>query len=149
VIDALPCMSPEQLQGRRVDLARGCLYEMATGQRPSHTYNKLVPFVGFTLWKYCLFLSSLGVRRCRVGRHDTQLYTGDKTHLTKQLARDVSHRSAMEQSRTPEFGSARSAAPVRQHSGCPWSAQSAATARTLANAAWTTVVWCSQLRVGV
>jgi len=29
--------------------------------------------------------------QCRVGRHDTQLYTGDKTHLTKQLARDVSH----------------------------------------------------------
>jgi conjugative relaxase-like TrwC/TraI family protein len=30
------------------------------------------------------------------GRYDAQLYTDDKTHLTEQLARDVSHRSAME-----------------------------------------------------
>ena len=30
------------------------------------------------------------------GRYDAQLYTNDKTHLTEQLSRDVSHRSAME-----------------------------------------------------
>jgi ATP-dependent exoDNAse (exonuclease V) alpha subunit len=30
------------------------------------------------------------------GRHDAQIYTNDKTHLTEQLSRDVSHRSAME-----------------------------------------------------
>jgi hypothetical protein len=33
------------------------------------------------------------------GRYDTQLYTNDKTHLTEQLSRDVSHRSAIEPSR--------------------------------------------------
>src|SRR6266478_4784955 len=33
------------------------------------------------------------------GRHDAQIYTNDKTHLTKQLSRDVSHRSAIEPSR--------------------------------------------------
>ncbi|HTF24758.1 MAG TPA: MobF family relaxase [Candidatus Limnocylindria bacterium] len=33
------------------------------------------------------------------GRYDAQLYTNDKTHLTEQLSRDVSHRSAMEPSR--------------------------------------------------
>jgi conjugative relaxase-like TrwC/TraI family protein len=33
------------------------------------------------------------------GRYDAQLYTNDKTHLTKQLSRDVSHRSAIEPSR--------------------------------------------------
>jgi hypothetical protein len=30
-------------------------------------------------------------------RHDVRLYTNDKTRLTEQLSRDVSHRSAMEQ----------------------------------------------------
>jgi ATP-dependent exoDNAse (exonuclease V) alpha subunit len=30
------------------------------------------------------------------GRYDAQLYTNDKSHLTEQLSRDVSHRSAME-----------------------------------------------------
>jgi hypothetical protein len=33
------------------------------------------------------------------GRYDAQLYSNDKTHLTEQLARDVSHRSAIEPSR--------------------------------------------------
>jgi len=33
------------------------------------------------------------------GRYDAKLYTNDKTHLTEQLARDVSHRSAMGPSR--------------------------------------------------
>ncbi len=33
------------------------------------------------------------------GRYDAQLYTDDKTHLSEQLSRDVSHRSAMEPSR--------------------------------------------------
>src|SRR5438874_10441366 len=33
------------------------------------------------------------------GRNDAQLYTNDKSHLTEQLSRDVSHRSAMETSR--------------------------------------------------
>jgi ATP-dependent exoDNAse (exonuclease V) alpha subunit len=37
------------------------------------------------------------------GRYDVQLYTNDKSHLTGQLSRDVSHRSAIEQTRTPEF----------------------------------------------
>ena len=37
------------------------------------------------------------------GRYDAQLYTNDKTHLTEHLSRDVSRRSAMEQTRTPEF----------------------------------------------
>jgi conjugative relaxase-like TrwC/TraI family protein len=30
------------------------------------------------------------------GRYDAQLYTNDKSHLTEQLSREVSHRSAME-----------------------------------------------------
>ena len=33
------------------------------------------------------------------GRYDAQLYTNDKTHLTEQLSRDVSHRSAIEPNR--------------------------------------------------
>jgi hypothetical protein len=33
------------------------------------------------------------------GRYDAQLYTDDKTQLTEQLSRDVSHRSAIEPSR--------------------------------------------------
>jgi ATP-dependent exoDNAse (exonuclease V) alpha subunit len=33
------------------------------------------------------------------GRYDAKLYTNDKTHLTEQLSRDVSHRSAIEPSR--------------------------------------------------
>jgi len=33
------------------------------------------------------------------GRYDAQLYTNDKAHLTEQLSRDVSHRSAIEPSR--------------------------------------------------
>src|SRR6202171_852599 len=37
------------------------------------------------------------------GRYDAHLYTNDKTHLTEQLSRDVSRRSAMEQTRAPEF----------------------------------------------
>src|SRR5438874_10111336 len=32
------------------------------------------------------------------GRYDAKVYTNDKTHLTEQLSRDVSRRSAMEQS---------------------------------------------------
>jgi ATP-dependent exoDNAse (exonuclease V) alpha subunit len=32
------------------------------------------------------------------GRYDAQIYTNDKTHLTEQLSRDVSRRSAMEPS---------------------------------------------------
>jgi ATP-dependent exoDNAse (exonuclease V) alpha subunit len=32
------------------------------------------------------------------GRYDAQIYTNDKSHLTEQLSRDVSHRSAMEAS---------------------------------------------------
>jgi ATP-dependent exoDNAse (exonuclease V) alpha subunit len=33
------------------------------------------------------------------GRYDAQIYMNDKSHLTEQLSRDVSHRSAMEPSR--------------------------------------------------
>jgi ATP-dependent exoDNAse (exonuclease V) alpha subunit len=33
------------------------------------------------------------------GRYDAQLYTNDKKHLTEQLSRDVSHRSAIEPTR--------------------------------------------------
>jgi hypothetical protein len=33
------------------------------------------------------------------GRYDAQVYTNDKNHLTEQLPRDVSHRSAIEPSR--------------------------------------------------
>ena len=36
------------------------------------------------------------------GRYDAQVYTNDKTHLTEQLSRDVSHRVAIEPSRTTE-----------------------------------------------
>ncbi len=32
------------------------------------------------------------------GRYDAQIHTNDKTHLTDQLSRDVSHRSAIEPS---------------------------------------------------
>ena len=35
------------------------------------------------------------------GRYDAQLYTDDKTHLTEQLSREVSHRSAIEPIREP------------------------------------------------
>jgi ATP-dependent exoDNAse (exonuclease V) alpha subunit len=34
------------------------------------------------------------------GRYDAQVYTNDKGHLAEQLSRDVSHRSAMESSRS-------------------------------------------------
>jgi ATP-dependent exoDNAse (exonuclease V) alpha subunit len=34
------------------------------------------------------------------GRYDAQVYTNDKAHLAEQLSRDVSHRSAMESSRS-------------------------------------------------
>jgi ATP-dependent exoDNAse (exonuclease V) alpha subunit len=37
------------------------------------------------------------------GRYDAQLYTNDKSRLIEQLSRDVSHRTAMEQIRTPEL----------------------------------------------
>jgi conjugative relaxase-like TrwC/TraI family protein len=37
------------------------------------------------------------------GRNDAQIYTDDKSQLTAQFSRDVSHRSAMEQTRKPEF----------------------------------------------
>jgi conjugative relaxase-like TrwC/TraI family protein len=36
------------------------------------------------------------------GRHDAQIYTNDKSHLTEQLSRDVSHRSAMEPGRAQQ-----------------------------------------------
>src|SRR6266478_9802606 len=35
-------------------------------------------------------------------RYDAQIYTNDKTSLTEQLSRDVSHRSALESTRAPE-----------------------------------------------
>jgi len=35
------------------------------------------------------------------GRYDAHLYTNDKTHLAETLSREVSHRSAMEQTRAP------------------------------------------------
>jgi hypothetical protein len=37
------------------------------------------------------------------GRNDAQIYTDDKSQLTAQLSRNVSHRSAIEQTRTREF----------------------------------------------
>ena len=37
------------------------------------------------------------------GRYDAQIYTNHKSHLSEQLSLDVSHRSAMEQTRAPEF----------------------------------------------
>jgi ATP-dependent exoDNAse (exonuclease V) alpha subunit len=36
------------------------------------------------------------------GRYDAQIYTNDKGHLTEQLSRDVSHRSAMEPSQVQQ-----------------------------------------------
>jgi conjugative relaxase-like TrwC/TraI family protein len=36
------------------------------------------------------------------GRHDAQIYTNDKSHLTEQLSRDVSHRSAVEPGRAQQ-----------------------------------------------
>jgi ATP-dependent exoDNAse (exonuclease V) alpha subunit len=35
-------------------------------------------------------------------RHDAQIYTNDRAHLAEALGREVSHRSAMEQSRVRE-----------------------------------------------
>jgi conjugative relaxase-like TrwC/TraI family protein len=46
------------------------------------------------------------------GRYDAQLYTNDKGHLTEQVSRDVSHRSAME----PSHESASSAREVKPSS---------------------------------
>ncbi len=37
------------------------------------------------------------------GRYDAQIYTNDKGQLAEQLSRDLSHRSAMDQTRAPEF----------------------------------------------
>ena len=42
---------------------------------------------------------SIGLCGLVAGRYDAQLYSDDKAHLTEQLARDVSHRSAIEPSR--------------------------------------------------
>ncbi|MGH9710737.1 MAG: hypothetical protein ACRD37_09330, partial [Candidatus Acidiferrales bacterium] len=35
-------------------------------------------------------------------RHDAQIYTTDKSHLTEQLSRDMSHRSATEPGRAQQ-----------------------------------------------
>jgi hypothetical protein len=43
-------------------------------------------------------LADLAVSR---GQHDARIYTDDKVTLTRALGRDVSHRSALEQSSTP------------------------------------------------
>ncbi len=37
------------------------------------------------------------------GRYDAQVYMNDKTHLSEQLTREVSHRSAMEQGRLQQL----------------------------------------------
>ena len=52
------------------------------------------------------------------GRYDAHLYTNDKGHLAEQLARDVSHRSAMEPSRE-SISSAREIAPSPARSQVP------------------------------
>ena len=52
------------------------------------------------------------------GRYDAQLYTDDKTHLTEQLSRDVSHRSAIEPGRESAPSAQRiepSSAPSQVH----------------------------------
>src|SRR5712692_11097052 len=45
------------------------------------------------------------------GRYDAQLYTNDKDHLAETLDRDVSHRAAIEPSRTTESGTAEKIGP--------------------------------------
>jgi conjugative relaxase-like TrwC/TraI family protein len=54
------------------------------------------------------------------GRYDAQLYTNDKGHLTEQLSRDVSHRSAMEP------GHAQQPAAEKIESSAPSQAQAVA-----------------------
>jgi len=54
------------------------------------------------------------------GRYDAQLYTNDKGHLTEQLSRDVSHRSAMEP------GNAQQPAAEKIESSAPSQAQAVA-----------------------
>jgi hypothetical protein len=52
------------------------------------------------------------------GRYDAQVYTNDKTSLTEQLARDLSHRSAVEPSREPVSSAhkiERSSTPSQAH----------------------------------
>ncbi len=45
------------------------------------------------------------------GRYDAQIYTNDKDHLAETLDRDVSHRAAIEPSRTTESGTAEKIGP--------------------------------------
>jgi hypothetical protein len=62
-------------------------------------------------------LASVSISR---GRYDAQLYTNDKTYLTEQLSRDVSHRSAMEP------GRAQQPAPQKIEPSAPSQAQTVA-----------------------
>ena len=55
------------------------------------------------------------------GRYDAQLYTNDKSHLTEQLARDVSHRTATEPGRAQQ-----PAAQQIEQSSAPSQAQAVA-----------------------
>ncbi len=50
------------------------------------------------------------------GRYDAQLYTNDKTHLSENLGRDVSHQSATEPTRAPDSATQRMepSSPIRQ-----------------------------------
>jgi conjugative relaxase-like TrwC/TraI family protein len=50
------------------------------------------------------------------GRYDAQIYTNDKTHLSENLGRDVSHQSATEPTRAPDPATQRMepSSPVRQ-----------------------------------
>ncbi len=70
-------------QGQTADRV---LVHVDTGQKGEKLINRRLAYVALSR-----------------GRYDVQLYTNDKTHLTEQLSRDVSRRSAMEQIRTPEF----------------------------------------------
>jgi ribosomal protein S4E len=57
------------------------------------------------------------------GRYDAELYTNDKSHLTEQLAREVSHRTATEPSRE-------SLSPSREIASSPARGQTQERART-------------------
>ena len=121
-----------------------------------HRHNKLVPFVGLILWKYCLFLSLLGVR-CSVAwarRHAVALHRRQNASNKAALARCFSQvRNGANSHAGIRFGQVSCSCSITQRLSME-SARSAATAANLGKCCldyrWCSArsPICSQLRVG-
>jgi ATP-dependent exoDNAse (exonuclease V) alpha subunit len=92
-----------------------CGYAVTSHSSQGQTADRVLVHVGTEQAGEKLVNRRLGYVAVSRGRYDAQVYTNDKGQLAEHLSRDVSHRSATEQTRAPESATQKIEPPSTVH----------------------------------